>query len=222
RKMSRTASARDRAVYPDGTLPYDALAMKTALGELFDRVRAQTRALADPLSPEDMVLQSMPDASPTKWHLAHTTWFFETFVLGPLGAAPHVKEYAYLFNSYYDGVGERHPRAERGMLSRPSVAEILEYRTVIDARVREALPSMNEELAQRTLLGLHHEMQHQELVLTDLKHALSRNATHPAYTPRRRSEPLARIPLAFVAQEGGLVEIGAPKDGFAFDNERPR
>jgi ergothioneine biosynthesis protein EgtB len=192
--------------------------MRTALRELYDRVRAQTSALARPLSPEDMVLQSMPDASPTKWHLAHTTWFFETFVLE---GAPYRPEYPFLFNSYYDGVGERHPRDRRGMLSRPSVAEILEYRASIDARMREALATMSEEKAQRTVLGLHHEMQHQELLLTDIKHALSMNSTHPVYEARA-AQPCLPSPLVYVRHEGGLVEIGAGNEGFAFDNERPR
>ncbi len=187
--------------------------------ELFDRVRAQTVGLAAPLSPEDMVLQSMPDASPTKWHLAHTTWFFEEFVLA--GSPPFRPEYSFLFNSYYDAVGERHPRAQRGMLSRPSVAEILEYRRAVDDRVHAAFPGMNEEIQQRVLVGLHHEMQHQELLLTDIKHALARNSTYPSYE-KKTPAPVARAPLAFVGYEGGLVEIGAKDDGFAFDNERPR
>lgn len=190
--------------------------MQTA-GELFERVRAQTAKLAAPLSPEDMVVQSMPDASPAKWHLAHTTWFFETFVL----ETAWKKEYGFLFNSYYDAVGDRHPRPRRGMLTRPPVSEILEYRRVVDDRVREALPAMSPEKRARVVLGLHHEMQHQELLLTDIKHALSQNSLLPTYRAMDfETAPLT--PHVWIRNEGGLVEIGARDEGFAFDNERPR
>jgi len=172
-----------------------------------------------------MTIQSMPDASPVKWHLAHTTWFFEQFVLGALDrpAQPLHPDYAFLFNSYYDAVGDRHPRDRRGMLSRPSVGEVSDYRRAIDEQMVALLErSAPPEIAARIELGLHHEMQHQELVLTDIKHALFQNPMHPAYRAAG-SLPRASAPAqGFVSLDGGLVEIGAPAAGFAFDNERPR
>ncbi len=196
-----------------------------ALGDRYRETRGCTEALAAPLSPEDMMIQSMPDASPVKWHLAHTTWFFEQFVLASLDppARPAHPDYAFLFNSYYDAIGARHPRDRRGMLSRPSVREVLDYRRAIDDRMHALLERpASPEITDRVELGLHHEMQHQELLLTDIKHALFQNPMHPAYRApgklARASAPAQR----FVSFDGGLVEIGAPAGGFAFDNERPR
>lgn len=186
-------------------------------------VRTHTERLAEPLSAEDQTVQSMPDASPTKWHLAHTTWFFETFVLKPHSRSyrPYDASYEYLFNSYYEAVGPRHPRPQRGMITRPGVAEIMAYRRHVSDAMVELLSSGNNEVEPIVELGLHHEQQHQELLLMDAKHLLSLNPLKPAYhAPRRRTE--APAPLAWRDFEGGLVEIGHDRQGFAFDNEGPR
>jgi len=187
----------------------------------YQEVRARTEALAAPLSPEDQTLQSMPSASPTKWHRAHTTWFFETFVLAPRGVPAFDPRFAYLFNSYYEAIGPRHARPKRGMLSRPSCAEIAAYRADVDAKMGRILddPSVRELVT----LGLNHEEQHQELLLTDALHALSENPMLPAYRSSRPREPggVARA-LRFDSFEGGLIELGNPGGGFAFDNEGPR
>ncbi|HVJ23501.1 MAG TPA: ergothioneine biosynthesis protein EgtB, partial [Burkholderiales bacterium] len=182
-------------------------------------VREATLALVAPLSAEDCAIQSMPDASPAKWHLAHTTWFFETFVLVPQVAGYRVFDpaYAYLFNSYYNTIGERHPRPERGMLSRPSLDEILAYRCHVDDAIL-GLAQGNALIE----LGLQHEQQHQELILTDLKHLLSRNPVKPLYRkqwPLTAIRPRARTWIGFA---GGLHQIGHDGSGFAFDNEGPR
>src|SRR5689334_7876762 len=147
-------------------------------------VRARTAALAAPLSPEDCALQSMPDASPVKWHLAHTTWFFETFLLAAREPdhAPFHPRYGYLFNSYYEAVGPRHPRPRRGLLTRPSAAEVMAYRAQVDGRVEALLDGGLDGRGAAVLeLGLHHEQQHQELILADLKHLLFQNPLRPAY-----------------------------------------
>jgi ergothioneine biosynthesis protein EgtB len=199
------------------------------LGPLYARIRATTEALCRPLRTEDYVVQSMPDASPTKWHLAHTSWFFETFVLAR--AAPDYRAFderlALLFNSYYHAAGERHPRPERGLLTRPTVEEVYAYRAHVDVAMRALLSgergTVGGELAFLIELGLNHEEQHQELLLTDIQHALALNPLEPAY--RERSLPvLGALPEreAWVPFEGGLVELGTDASGFAFDNERPR
>ena len=196
------------------------------LREAVDVVRRRTLALASPLEIEDYGVQSMPDASPAKWHLAHTSWFFERFVLSE--ALPRFRvydeRYEYLFNSYYDAVGPRHARAERGLLTRPTVDEVLAYRGYVDARLGElfSLDGAAAGCAQRLELGLHHEQQHQELLLTDIKHAFSRNPIEPAYgsaMPRGISQA---TPVQWHAFRGGLYEIGAEEDAFSFDNELPR
>jgi ergothioneine biosynthesis protein EgtB len=183
-------------------------------------VRQATLDLVAPLSAEDCAIQSMPDASPAKWHLAHTTWFFETFVLQPHVPGYRVFDatYGYLFNSYYNAIGERHPRPERGMLSRPSLNEVLAYRRYVDESVlaAKALPAGLLEL------GLHHEQQHQELVLTDLKHLLSRNPLKPAYQKTWPLTPIRARARSWIPFAGGLHEIGHEGAGFAFDNEKPR
>ncbi len=195
-------------------------------------VRAATERLSLPLSPEDQVLQSMANASPTKWHRAHTTWFFETFVLTPRGHAPISAEYNYLFNSYYEAVGPRHTRAERGLLSRPSCDEIAAYRRAVDGRMIELL-SESEPAALASLepivgLGIAHEEQHQELLLTDILHAFSRSPLRPAYRRGGQSarEPTSVLPAegspTFVEHAGGVVGIGHEGGAFAFDNEGPR
>jgi ergothioneine biosynthesis protein EgtB len=186
-------------------------------------VRRHTEALAAPLSVEDQNIQSMPDASPTKWHLAHTTWFFETVVLGKFARdyAPFDPAYAYLFNSYYEGLGPRHPRPQRGMLSRPPVEDILEYRLHVDEAMAKLIEERATEVAPLLTLGLHHEQQHQELILTDILHAFWVNPLHSAYAP---SEPRAVAdaePLAWIDRPGGIVDIGHEGDAFAFDNETP-
>src|SRR5262245_14548705 len=183
-------------------------------------VRAATLTLAAPLSAEDCALQSMPDASPVKWHLAHTTWFFETFVLEPYAAGYRTFDpaYRYLFNSYYNALGERHPRPERGMLSRPSLAEVLASRRHVD----EALLARNNLPPELIQLGLHHEQQHQELILTDLKHLLSRNPLKPAYQKHWPLTPIRGRARNWIGFQGGLHEIGHSGAGFAFDNESPR
>src|SRR4029079_10350802 len=141
-------------------------------------------AIVAPLHPEDTCIQSMPDVSPTKWHLAHTSWFFETFLLAAPGYMPFRAGDDVLFNSYYQTVGAMHPRPQRGLLSRPTLAEVLEYRHAIDARVVAALPKLDEPTRRLVELGLHHEQQHQELILTDIKHVLAQNPLAPTYRTR--------------------------------------
>ncbi len=201
------------------------------LSQRFRAVRAATEALAAPLSPEDQCLQSVDFASPTKWHLAHTTWYFETFVLAGVAErtgrelAPFHPAYGYLFNSYYHTVGAMHARPERGLLSRPGVDDVMRYRRHVDEAIEEALAceQLDRELRGLLELGLHHEQQHQELILTDIKHAFSGNPLRPAYLPPRpRPNPPPLAPLAWVGHAGGLHEIGHGDDRFAFDNERPR
>ncbi|MCA9549380.1 MAG: ergothioneine biosynthesis protein EgtB [Myxococcales bacterium] len=198
------------------------------LAARFRRVRAQTEALIEPLTPEDCQLQSMPDVSPPKWHLAHTTWFFETFVLAPFqpAFAPFHPRFGYLFNSYYEAAGPRHARPRRGLLSRPTLGEVLEYRRAIDARTLDLLGSVEgahrAEVERRVQLGLHHEQQHQELLLMDIKHAFFQNPLFPAYRPRAPEPAAAPSPQGWVEVEGGLVEIGHAGEGFSFDNETPR
>lgn len=187
-------------------------------------IRQATEALIAPLSPEDCQVQSMPDVSPTKWHLAHTSWFFETFLLQQHlpGYQSFDPAFAVLFNSYYVGVGERHPRAERGLLSRPSLAEVLAYRRHIDAAMLDLLDHVPEgDWAALVELGCQHEQQHQELILMDIQHVLSRNPLQPAYHQHAApSEP--KVESEWVEIPGGLHEIGAADAGFAFDNESPR
>lgn len=196
------------------------------LMEEFIRVRNETERRARPLSEEDQTLQSMEDASPAKWHRAHTTWFFEEFVLSAF--APDYRRvderYKVLFNSYYVSVGERAPRAERGLMSRPSHGEVTAYRQAVDEQMAEliASSSLPEAAAARVILGLHHEQQHQELLLTDILHAFSHNPCGPAYD-RRFEEPRPSSRMArLVGFEGGVVPIGAEGEGFFFDNEGPR
>ena len=192
-------------------------------------VRAQTARLCEPLALEDYVIQSMPDASPTRWHIAHTTWFFETFFLAKAihRYRPYRPEYSYLFNSYYNAVGEQFPRPDRGVLSRPTVGEIMEYRAYVDRQMETLLKTMginiDPALAEILVIGLNHEQQHQELMLTDIKHAFSLNPLEPAYVDRviiKRDEPA--MSLGWVPFEEGVREIGHSGDGFCFDNERPR
>jgi ergothioneine biosynthesis protein EgtB len=203
--------------------PGGADASATLLAD-YAAVRRHTEALAAPLSIEDQNIQSMPDASPTKWHLAHTTWFFEAVVLAKFapGYAPFDPHYHYLYNSYYEGLGPRHPRPLRGMLSRPSVDEILEYRLRVDEAMAHLIEARAAEVAPLVTLGLHHEQQHQELILTDIKHALSLNPMLPAYAPAKPSVAREWVAQAWLEHRGGIVQAGHDGNGFAFDNERPR
>lgn len=199
-----------------------------AAGDLcarFRKVRTRTLDLCAHLSAEDLQLQSMPDASPGKWHLAHTTWFFEQFVLGRDPAyRPRDPAWNYLFNSYYQSVGPMHARPQRGLLSRPSLDEIHEYRKRIDEHVSNLLARQDDpELASLVGLGLHHEQQHQELLLTDIKHAFWCNPLRPAYrAPLPVSTGAATVPVRFIEGARDIVEIGHRGEGFAFDNETPR
>ena len=193
----------------------------------FRTVREHTQALVAPFSPEDCQLQSMPDASPAKWHLAHTTWFFETMVLeaAELNFAPFDARFRVLFNSYYQGVGAAHARTERGLISRPTLAEVMRYRAQVDERMHRLLAhgAPAASVQQLVALGLQHEQQHQELLLTDMLHALSRHPQWPAGQPP--IEALQQTALAWLPYEGGLMQQGwtAERDGdFCFDHEAPR
>jgi ergothioneine biosynthesis protein EgtB len=196
---------------------------RVALHDRYRRIRDLTEDLAAPLSDEDQVVQSMPDVSPTKWHRAHTTWFFETFLLSPRVDRYRAFDpaYTYLFNSYYEAVGPRHPRPHRGLLSRPSVAEIARYRAHVDDAMHELIDDCDTDAAALVELGLNHEQQHQELLLMDIKHVLHCNPTDPVYT-RELCVPADSSPMRFVAVPGGNAEIGHDGDEFSFDNERPR
>lgn len=195
-------------------------------------VMARTRsvALSEPLSEEDCCVQSMPDASPIKWHLAHTTWFFETFILERFESdfLAHDPAFRVLYNSYYNGIGDKHPRAQRGMLTRPSLAAVLAYRANVDERMLNLLSRHDlfsphsGELAMLVELGMQHEQQHQELMMTDLKHLLSLNPLKPAYSNEPLEPALTPPAIAWMEFEAGVVEIGHASDSFCFDNELPR
>ena len=194
----------------------------------FDTVRSRSLALCETLSAEDQVVQTMPDVSPTKWHLAHTTWFFETFVLAPHAPryTPFDPRFAYLFNSYYQSAGEMHARPRRGLLSRPTVAEVRDYRAHVDDAMQSLLRSgVSDDACSIIELGLHHEQQHQELMLTDIKHVLWSNPLKPAMCPDLAVPVRAEARSAnWIRHAGGEVEIGAPTGApeFCFDNETPR
>lgn len=191
-------------------------------------VRQHTESLCRPLATEDYVVQSMPDVSPTKWHLAHTTWFFETFVLSPhaAGYRPFDSHFAYLFNSYYVAVGDRHCRQNRGLLSRPTVAEVYAYRKHVDAAMMEFLADLSggqlSELGPTIEIGLHHEQQHQELMLTDIKHVFWVNPLRPAYQQESPSDAVAPPAMRWADFDEGVNWVGHDGSGFAFDNESPR
>ena len=195
----------------------------------FAAIRQQSEALASHLSPEDQAIQSMPDVSPTKWHLAHTSWFFETFLLAPFDPAYRAFDpaFAYLFNSYYEAVGPRHPRPERGLLSRPTVDTIAAYRDQVTAAMLRLIETAGDDIwgqaAPLIELGLNHEQQHQELILMDIKHVFSMNPLLPVYQAPRPHVVAREGPNpAWVEFAGGLEEIGHNCNGFAFDNEGPR
>lgn len=214
-----------------------------SLGDSYRRVRAWTHALCEPLTTEDYVVSSMTDVSPTKWHLAHTSWFFETFVLAPhlAGYEPLDPRYAFLFNSYYVQAGERHCRAQRGLVTRPTVEQVFQYRAYVDEHMLRLIESLDsdsagtakgaspDDLRALTTLGLNHEQQHQELMVTDIKHVLWMNPLRPVY--RERSAPGAAPGAAHVAAQReagawkevgeGVYRIGCDGDGFSYDNEGP-
>ena len=195
------------------------------LARRYRDVRAVTESLAAPLSPEDCTVQSMPDASPVKWHLAHTSWFFETFVLeaGIGGYRPFRPEFRVLFNSYYNSVGAQHTRSQRGMLSRPALEEVRAYRVHVDQHMLDLLEQGGGLALLDTIeLGLHHEQQHQELVLTDLKHMLSLNPLRPVYREAPQPSFAEPPPLRWHGHPGGVAWIGHDGGSFAFDNEGPR
>jgi len=199
----------------------------------YQRVRSFSETLCQPLETEDFVVQSMADVSPTRWHLAHTTWFFETFVLArwERDYQPANPAFEYLFNSYYNTVGEPFPRPRRGLLTRPTVREVFDYRRAVDERIAALLdwfdPSCDEahELSGVITLGMHHEQQHQELMLTDIKHVLSCNPLYPAYRSAEQREASASdnpVDLDWIPFDAGLIETGYDGGGFCYDNERPR
>jgi ergothioneine biosynthesis protein EgtB len=213
------------------TVPHPApvTAPQGALAAAYARVRQASLDLVAPLNAEDCQVQSMPDASPSKWHLAHVTWFFETFVLERFepGFKPFDASFRDLFNSYYQGVGEPYPRARRGLITRPTLEDVRRYRSQVDARVQALLAAHAPSAVQAELvtLGLHHEQQHQELLLTDIKHALGFDPAHAAYAKRWPMTTVRTQPLRWCRFEAGLIEHGfdATLDGpFSFDNEGPR
>ena len=213
---------------PDAVTAGPQPASREGLAARYDRVRRRSQALASPLSAEDQTIQSMADASPTKWHLAHTTWFFETMILSAFeaGYTAFDPAYRYLFNSYYESLGARHPRPQRGLLTRPSCDEITRYRAHVDALMPAFIAGCDGETWARAAglieLGCHHEEQHQELVLMDILHAFSCNPTSPAYHAPTPHAVKAAPSLQWTAFPGGDYEIGHDGDGFAFDNESPR
>jgi len=205
-------------------------AARVAARDRYRSVRAATEALAAPLCPEDQVVQSMDDVSPTKWHRAHVTWFFETLLLKPYlpSYTEFHPQFAYLFNSYYEALGPRHARPYRGLLSRPTVAEVTDYRAHVDQGMESLIASSTKaqwaEIVPVLELGLNHEQQHQELLLTDIKHVFSCNPLSPAYTNQveAASASATGAALEWIEFDGGLIEIGHDGDGFAYDNEGPR
>ena len=197
----------------------------SALGHAYARVRQRTEELTAPLSAEDQTIQSMTDASPAKWHRAHTTWFFETFLLVPHAPGYEVfdPDYNFLFNSYYEAVGERHARPRRGMITRPGIAEIAAYRAHVDAAMQAFIATCDSALCPLIELGLNHEEQHQELIVTDIKHAFAENPTFPVYASDNNAERVEKAApkLNWFEIEGGIYRIGHEGDGFAYDNETP-
>src|SRR3954454_3169690 len=212
---------------PVDVTPWDAESLVTR----YDEVRSHTERLAEPLSPEDQTVQSMPDVSPTKWHRAHVTWFFETFVLAEheQGFTPFQEKYWFLFNSYYEAVGPRYSRPMRGVITRPGAHDVGRYRGDVDARMRDLVTTLDggtlEKVSSTIELGFHHEQQHQELLLMDIKHVLSLNPLQPAYVEvarPARSDVAGPDTLGWVDVPGGLVEVGHKGSGFSFDNELPQ
>lgn len=223
-----TTVAADRSLFPASQSRVE------CLRDRFHQIRNFTNALCAGLEPEDCVVQSMPDVSPTKWHLAHTTWFFETFILKKFvrGYRAEIPEYAYLFNSYYNAAGDMHRRDLRGLISRPTVSQAHRYRASVDSHIDDLLSNPDESLLDEIepifVLGFHHEQQHQELLITDIKHVFAQNPLYPVFrepkTGGRSSatQDSQSSPLQFIGFEEGIVAIGHDGDGFAYDNEEPR
>jgi len=216
----QTATAPPRS-QPDSSPAADLLAR-------FHAARDFTTALCQDLAPEDCVVQSMPDVSPTKWHLAHTTWFFETFILKKWmpGYQPEIPQYAFLFNSYYNAAGDMHRRDLRGLISRPTVAEALRYRASVDSNIDNLLSGADETLFREIepvlTLGIHHEQQHQELLITDIKHVFAQNPLYPVFRERKIDTlPANVLPMEFIEFEETISEIGHDNSGFSYDNEGP-
>jgi len=195
----------------------------TTLPRRYAAIRDWTEQLVRSLSPEDQCVQSMPDASPAKWHRAHTTWFFEQFVLTPhaAGYEPFDREFSYLFNSYYEAVGPRHPRPSRGLLTRPAAQRVTEYRRHVDAAMLRLLARLPRDAVSLVELGLQHEQQHQELLLTDMLHAFAQNPLAPPVLPDWQELAGSAGPTRFVECAGGMVQVGHQGTKFCFDNETP-
>ncbi|MBB3691785.1 ergothioneine biosynthesis protein EgtB [Sphingomonas sp. BK580] len=203
----------------------DLMTRDESLGERYGRVRALSEALVAPLSDADATVQSMDDASPAKWHLAHTTWFFETFVLRDhvAGYQRHDERFPFLFNSYYEAEGRRHARGRRGMITRPTLDEVRAYRAAVDAALLAALPHLPAAARDLVSLGCHHEEQHQELLVTDMLHLFGENPLEPAIWPAARKVPVAMPgPVGWIERAESVVEVGHGGEGFAFDCEGPR
>jgi ergothioneine biosynthesis protein EgtB len=222
-ETASTTAAPKRSVFPASQSRIE------RLRDRFHQIRKFTNALCVDLEPEDCVVQSMPDVSPTKWHLAHTTWFFETFILKKfvLGYRAEIPEYAYLFNSYYNAAGDMHRRDLRGLISRPTVNEAQRYRASIDSHIDDLLSDPDENLLDEIepilILGIHHEQQHQELLITDIKHVFAQNPLYPAFRQRNRDVAAKKItPIRFIDFEETVTAIGHDGNGFAYDNEGPR
>jgi ergothioneine biosynthesis protein EgtB len=228
-ETASTTAAPKRSVFPASQSRIE------RLRDHFHQIRNFTNGLCANLEPEDCVVQSMPDVSPTKWHLAHTTWFFETFILKKFvaGYRPEIPEYAYLFNSYYNAAGDMHRRDLRGLISRPTVNEAQRYRASIDSHIEHLLSEVDENLLDEIepilILGFHHEQQHQELLITDIKHVFSQNPLYPVFRTARARPPGApeadsssSRPHQFMDFEETVTAIGHDGDGFAYDNEGPR
>src|SRR6266852_7308013 len=198
---------------------------RQALIEQYEQVCHFSETLSAPLKVEDYVIQSMPDCSPTKWHLAHVSWFFETFLLKPFASdyrSPN-SDYAYLFNSYYNAVGDKYPRPQRGLISRPTVDDVYRYRAHVDEHVLDLLECVDVadllKIVPIVTLGLQHEQQHQELIVTDLKHMLSHNPLHPVYAEQSTHPAIEIAPVGWLEFSEGVYWIGHEGNDFAFDNE---
>jgi ergothioneine biosynthesis protein EgtB len=227
--LNRSAAATVDETAAAETRPKPASSRAASLLSRFHEVRDFSTKLSANLAAEDCVVQSMPDVSPTKWHLAHTTWFFETFVLKRWIAQyrPEIPDYSYLFNSYYNAAGDMHRRDLRGLISRPTVEDTRRYRASIDSHIENLLSNADDKLLDEiepiVILGIHHEQQHQELLVTDIKHVFAQNPLHPVFRERKidivSAEP---APLSFVEFDEAIVEIGHNGNEFSYDNEGPR
>jgi ergothioneine biosynthesis protein EgtB len=224
-----SAETATRTVAADDALSSTTPNRVERLRDRFHQIRKFTNALCIGLEPEDCVVQSMPDVSPTKWHLAHTTWFFETFILKKFvpGYRAEILEYAYLFNSYYNAAGDMQSRDLRGLISRPTVSQAQRYRASVDSHIDDLLSNPDESLLDEMesilVLGFHHEQQHQELLITDIKHVFAQNPLYPVFRQRNRDVTAKKItPIRFIDFEETVTAIGHDGDGFAYDNEGPR